>query len=180
MSNLDNPINSCRLVSVSPYRHSLRDERIVILNRPLVEAEFDMVRAFVRRLERNDLRLRFGNPRDFDDEGTLRRAFDIKARAGEIVWSLDEAAAISGIAHCVRLSQKEAEIGLIVRSDLKRLGIGEYLLREVIVRSAKRGLKILSGWAFRDNRAMLRLAAKIGGVCRLANLQSVEWTYEID
>jgi len=41
-------------------------------------------------------------------------------------------------------SQSEAEVGLIVRSDLKRRAIGEFLLRRMLGRSAIQGLKTLS------------------------------------
>ena len=45
-----------------------------------------MMRTFVRRMEREDLRLRFGHPFDVQDQATLRRLFDVKAGAGEMAW----------------------------------------------------------------------------------------------
>ena len=66
------------------------------------------------------------------------------------------------------VSRSEAEIGLIVRSDLKRLGIGEFLLREMLARSARQGLKTVSALVLWENSVMLRLATKIGCVRREA------------
>lgn len=139
---------------------------ITVIERPLHEAEWDMVRAFVRRLGREDLRLRFGHPLDLSDEPTLRRVFDIKAGSGEISWLRDEAAVIAGLAHRVMVTRAEAEAGLIVRSDVQRTGIGEFLLREMLARSTRQGLETLSGLVLLENRAMLRLAAKVGFVPR--------------
>jgi RimJ/RimL family protein N-acetyltransferase len=159
--------------------HSSRAKRITLLDRPLVEAEWDMVRRFVRRMEREDLRLRFGHPLDLCDEITLRRAFDIKAGVGEISWLLDETAAIAGLAHRIMVSRAQAEVGLIVRSDLKRTGIGELLLREMLARSAQQGLETLSGLVLSENRAMLRLAAKIGFAPRQVCAFTAELTLEL-
>jgi acetyltransferase len=145
-----------------PFSAARRLGEITVLDRPLAGAEWDMVRTFVRRLNREDLRMRFGHPLNFDDEGTLRRAFDVKAGSGEMLWISDQAATIAGLAHRVMLSPMEAELALIVRSDLKRQGIGEFLLRKTLARSARQGLTTLSASVLRENRAMLELAAKIG------------------
>jgi len=163
----------------SSYRHSSGAERITVLDRPLVEAEWTMVRAFMRRMEREDLRRRFGHPFDFEDEVTLRRFIAVKTGIGEIAWVADESAAIAGISHRVMVSRSEAEIGLIVRSDLQRVGIGEFLLRQMLSRSARQGVKTLSGLVLWENRPMLRLAAKIGYVPRELSAWTVELAFEV-
>lgn len=141
---------------------SLQGRQIVVRARPLLESEWESVRAFVRRLQRQDIRNRFGHPVDLTDGPTLRRFFDIKHVPGDIAWVTDDEGAISGIAHRMLLSAREAEIGLIVRSDLKRRGIGELLLQDLLERSARDGLKMLDAFVLRENRAMLGLAAKVG------------------
>jgi len=163
----------------SPYRRSFPDERITVRRRPLVEAEWNMMRAFMRRMERDDLHQRFGHPFDFEDEITLRRFIDVKPGIGEIAWVLDDAAAIAGVSHRIMVSRSEAEVALMVRSDLKRLGIGEFLLRDMLVRSARQGLETLSGLVLRENRAALRLAAKIGYVPREVCALTVELALEV-
>ncbi len=163
----------------STDRRWLAEVRTTILDRPLLEAEWDLVRAFVRRSRHEDLRLRFGSPRNFQDEAILRRTFDIKAGNGEVVLLFDEAAAIAAIAHRIVVSRTEAEIALIVRSDLKRRGIGEYLLRQALVRSAEQGLRTLTGMVLWENRAARRLAAKIGFAPRQACAWSLELAFEL-
>jgi acetyltransferase len=151
----------------------------IVVVRPLSEGEWDLVRAFVRRMTPEDLRLRFGHPIDFNDEATMRRFFDIRPKTGEIAWVVDETAAIAGISHRIMVSPEEAEIGLIVRSDRKHRGIGECLLRAMLGRSARQGLKALSAVVPRENRALLRLAAKIGYAPRAANGPSMELVFEL-
>jgi acetyltransferase len=72
------------------------------------------------------------------------------------------------------ISSAEAEIALIVRSDLKGFGIGEFLLRGVIARAARQGFTTLVASILRDNRPMLRLALKAGCVMREAQGDTVE------
>lgn len=154
-------------------------EGLVVIGRPLLAAEWDSVRAFVARLERDDLRGRFGCPFDVGDEATLRRFFDVRAGIGEMTWALDEAGAIAGLGHRVMISQSEAEIALIVRSDLKRRGIGECLLRDMLARSAKEGLQTLSALVLWENRAALNLARKIGFVPREVSAPAIELTFAV-
>ena len=136
--------------------------RTIVLTHPLSEHAWAMIRAFVGKTDREDLRLRFGQSLDFADAATLKRFFDIGGSAGELVCMLDEAGDISGILHRVLTSPCEAEIALIVRSDVKRTGIGEKLLRTALSQAAEQRLQTLRALVLRENAAMLRLARKIG------------------
>jgi GNAT superfamily N-acetyltransferase len=161
----------------APYRIPFRYGRIEIVGAPLTEMQWYALRVFVQRTKREDLRLRFGTPLAFDDEFTLRRAFGIKA-GGEMIWSLEEDGAVAGIVHRVMVSPGEAEIALIVRSDLKGFGIGEFLLRTVIARARRAGLSTLSASILRDNWPMLRLAMKVGCAPRQAHADTVEIVFQ--
>ena len=163
----------------APYRIPFRYDRIQVISGSLREAQWDKVRGFVRQTSREDLRLRFGHPLAFDDEFTLRRAFGIKS-GGEMLWSLDENGAIAGICHRVMTSPQEAEIALIVRSDVKGFGIGEFLLRAVLKHAARQGLKTLHASVLRDNAPMLRLAMKVGCVFHEAHGETVEIAFTAD
>jgi len=161
------------------YRIPFRYDRLKIVRWPLSDAQWEQVRAFVRQTEREDLRRRFGYPLAFDDEFTLRRAFGIKA-GGEMLWSLDAEGAIAGICHRVLIRPQEAEGALIVRSDLKGFGIGEFLLRAMLKHAARQGLKTLHASVLRDNAPMLRLAMKVGCVLRAAHGETVEIAFSVD
>src|SRR5271163_3298202 len=114
-----------------------------VVARCLGGSDWDMIRAFVQTIERNDLRLRFGLAIDFHDETSLRRYFGVNPNSGEIGWLLDERSSIAGISHRALVSQFEAEIALIVRSDLKRRGIGTRMLNSLIRRSTEERLQTL-------------------------------------
>jgi RimJ/RimL family protein N-acetyltransferase len=162
----------------APRRIPFRYDRLTIVRWPLGDTQWDKVGAFVRQTERDDLRRRFGYPLAFDDELTLRRAFGIKT-GGEMLWSLDQDGAIAGICHRVLISPQEAEIALIVRSDLKGFGIGEFLLRTVLKHAARQGLKALHASVLRDNTPMLRLAMKVGCMFTDAHDEAVEIAFNV-
>jgi len=165
--------------AAAPYRIPFRYDRIQLISGSLSETQWDGVRAFVRRTDREDLRRRFGHPLAFDDEFTLRRAFGIKS-GGEMLWSLGRDGAIAGICHRVLTSPREAEIALIVRSDLKGFGIGEFLLRAMLKHAARQGVHTLHASVLRDNAPMLRLAMKVGCVFREAHGEAVEIAFSVD
>jgi ribosomal protein S18 acetylase RimI-like enzyme len=145
----------------------------VVLTRPLSEAQWQKIRTFVGKTDRDDLRLRFGQALDFADDNTLKLFFDVGGACGEQVWALDDGD-IAGILHRVRTSPSEAEIALIIRSDRKRRGFGEKLLRTALVRAVEQNLTTLRAYVLRENSAMLRLALKVGFMPRKATGFSVE------
>ena len=153
--------------------------RAVVLTRPLTAAQWDLVRSFVSATSRDDLRLRFGQPLDLRDQATLARRFDIEEGKGELILMLDADGAIEGVLHRVGISPTEAEIGLLVRTDRKRNGIGKALLCKALSRAAGQRLKRLSAVILRENTPMLRLARKMGFALRLLSPQSVELEVEL-
>jgi len=147
-------------------RGGVRSGEIVVLDRALTADEWGMVRAFVRRTDREALRLRFGQAADFADDSTLKRFFGIKDKIGEMIWVLDEDGAVCGILHRVQISPTQAEIAVIVRSDRARRGIGRALLRTAVSRAASKDLKRLNALVLSENIVMLRLARSLGFVPR--------------
>jgi RimJ/RimL family protein N-acetyltransferase len=153
---------------------------IIVLTEPLSEAEWDLLRAFVRKTSRESLRGRFGQAADFTDDQTLKRLFAIKGRRGEMICMVEEGGAVCGIVHLVELSPTHAEIALIVRSDRARRGIGEKLLRVALGHAARRHLNRLSAFVLHENIPMLRLARKVGfAPCKSLGL-TVELEFDLD
>jgi acetyltransferase len=172
-----------RLVAVEPFGSGavggVDAKRAITLSRPLSEAQWEKIRTFVGRTTRDDLRLRFGQPLNFADDVTLRRFFGIGGACAEQLWALDDAGEISGVLHRVRTSPVAAEIALIVRSDRKRRGVGESLLRAALARAAAQHLTTLRAYVLGENGAMLRLARKVGFVARTRTGFSVELEFNL-
>lgn len=154
------------------------DASIAVRDRPLTASDWRLMLTFLRRIHRDDLRRRFGHPFDIDDETTARRFFDVRA-GGEVSWAMDAAGAIAGVTHRVMVSPDEAEIAVLVRSDCQRRGIGQFLITALLRRAERQHLKTLYAVVQRDNRAVLRLAAKIGYTCRTSAALTVELVFDL-
>lgn len=70
---------------------------------------------------------------------------------------------ILGVARaCVDPDNDVAEFAVLVRSDLKRQGLGTLLMRKLIRYCRERGTRELRGDVLSDNLAMLHLASALG------------------
>ena len=117
--------------------------------RPGDEAAYS---RFEQRLDPEDIRLRFGQP----VRPRERRAHDL-AIGGEEFIALDREGEIIGAARLV-----DGEVALIVRSDMKRRGIGTALLGRIVERANETGIPELRAIILSENRPMLRLACQAG------------------
>jgi len=129
--------------------------------RPPSPADQEAYCAFAARLEREDLRLRFAGLVKLDCE-------DLRIQLLAIDHTQHEAlAAFAGgemlaIAHLVRTAPATAEFALIVRSDLKRHGLGRVLLARLVAHACRLGLRALTAQILGENLPMLRLAREVG------------------
>jgi L-amino acid N-acyltransferase YncA len=118
--------------------------------------------GFGARLDRGDLRLRFAGPVKVDGP-----VFDAQFRSVdhdrmEAFAAVDADGKMLGIAHLARTGSAVAEIALIVRSDLKRRGLGGLLLDRLLRHAEALGLSELTAQILFENHPMLRLAAEAG------------------
>ena len=125
--------------------------------RPPSPADHPAYCAFAARLEREDLRMRFAGLVKLDCE-------QLRAQLLSIDHSQHEALAVFAggemlaIAHLVRTAPGAAEYALIVRSDMKRRGLGRVLLARLIEQACRLGLRTLTAQILSENLPMLRLA----------------------
>jgi len=129
--------------------------------RALSLADWDAYVAFVGRIERNDMRLRFAGTVKLD-ASRCRRFLDIDHDHEEAFAAFDDKGAMLGVARLVRTSANEAEIALIVRSDRKRRGVGGLLLDRLIRHADAAGVGVVTGEVLYENLAMLALARRAG------------------
>jgi acetyltransferase len=74
----------------------------------------------------------------------------------------DGASEILADARAHATSSATAELGLLVRSDLKGMGLGAMLLEGIIGSCRRRGLSLLEADVLHENERMLQLARKYG------------------
>jgi acetyltransferase len=121
-----------------------------------------LLRNFVSRLRPDDVRLRFAGPRRLESDEEIAGAFQCDCPDSEMIWALAADGALAGIASYALVGTSRLELSLIVRSDLKRRGIGFRLLEEVKARAQQRQISILCGLVLWENLPMRALARKSG------------------
>jgi uncharacterized protein YjiS (DUF1127 family) len=117
---------------------------------------------FARLLHPEDIRLRFGRPVALGDSDTFRRLFGLDNGKIETIAALDLSGQILGLATVAWVRPGEAEIGLIVRSDLQRRGLGATLLAHVIRNARAAGFRVLLADIGYGNLAVRRLVQRFG------------------
>jgi acetyltransferase len=129
--------------------------------RPLSPADHPAYCAFAAKLGHDDLRLRFA--------GLIKIDCDV-LRAQLIALDHTQSEALAGfaggemlaIAHLVRTAPDTAEFALIVRSDLKRRGLGRVMIARLVEQACRLGLRVLTAEILTENMPMLRLAREAG------------------
>jgi len=134
----------------------------IVVKRMLTDEDWRLIHDFVQHTDPTDIWFRFGTIGRIHEAATIKRLFDVNPDGGEMLWLFDENLAVAGIGHRGRISQIETEIALIVRSDMKRTGVGTRLLNCLIRRSIEQGCTSIIASILRENIPMLRLARKFG------------------
>jgi GNAT superfamily N-acetyltransferase len=81
-----------------------------------------------------------------------------------------------GVARLVATSRTTAELSVVVEDGWQRQGLGRRLLDGLVSRARARGIQRISGSAFADNRAALRLTQRAG---RLLDVQIEDGVVEL-
>jgi len=176
-------MNTATQLGIAPYPSELQERiehrgRSLVL-RPIRAEDAAQHRQFLSRISAQDLRMRFfGGVRelpesdlahfthiDYDREMAFIAVRDDGAEAGEIL----------GVARaCARPGNHAVEFAVLVRSDLKRQGLGTLLMRKLIRYCCERGTRELWGSVLAENTAMLELARSLGFRTRARELNVEE------
>lgn len=135
-----------------------------ILLRPIRPADEHLYAALIAKQTPDDLRMRFLTPNPDLSHKLIARLTQIDyAREMAFVAIGQTSGELLGISRLSADPEYErAEFALVVRSDLKRRGLGRRLLQHLIDYASSEGLKELYGSVFKENAAMLRLCAELG------------------
>lgn len=158
-------------LAIRPYPKELEEvftleDGMEILFRPIRAEDEPTLKAFVDRQTSEDLRLRFFNAaHTFDHEDMANfTQLDYERQMAFVACVLTEGQwEIIGVVRTTTSPDNEdAEFGMMVRSDMKKMGIGRLLLEKMIRYTKSRGSKYLISETMRENTAMQALARRVG------------------
>jgi acetyltransferase len=142
---------------------TLRDARTIFV-RPVRPEDEEIFLQFFRRVSDEDLRLRFFAPvRDFSHAFLARLTQLDYARAIAFV-AIDPASGemMGAVRIHADANHETGEYAILMRSDLKGLGIGWELMRLMIEWARAEGLHLIEGQVLRENVTMLDMCRSLG------------------
>src|SRR5690606_2293972 len=139
-----------------------QDRRMFV--RPVRPEDEQMFLEFFSRVSDEDLGLRFFSAvRHFSHEFIARLTQLDYARSIALVASdPDNGGMLGAVRLLADANYERGEYGIMVRSDLKGLGIGWQLMRIMIEWAGSIGLKAVDGQVLRENVTMLAMCQQLG------------------
>lgn len=116
--------------------------------------------GFFSHLAATDIRHRFGHL--VSAEAGLR-LITLPNRHGSAIFGAFDGDALVGVANLAKDDTGQAEVALLVRSDRKRQGIGQALLRTALCQATREGLPVY-GLVQPSNAAIIGLMRRLGFV----------------
>jgi RimJ/RimL family protein N-acetyltransferase len=128
--------------------------------RPLMGLEWADWWQFFSHLAPSDIRYRFG--RLVSVEAALR-LLTLPNRYGSVIFGAFCSEGLVGVANLAKDDMGQAEIAILVRSDWKRQGIGEALMRAMLCQASRERLHVF-GIIHPSNSAIIGLMRRFGFV----------------
>jgi acetyltransferase len=163
-------------LAIRPYPRELEETVRLpsgreVFVRPIRPEDAPAHRAFIAHVTPEDLRFRFlGVIRDVPPSEMARltqidydREMAFIAIASNVAGYPETLAVVRTVANPDRT---QADFAVLVRSDMKRTGLGSVLMRKMISYCQDRGVHEIVGEVLADNQAMLSLTAKLGFAVR--------------
>jgi acetyltransferase len=157
--------------AIRPYPEELvedwvwKDQPLTL--RPIRPEDEPQHRAFLERLDPEDIRMRVFHSRRSIEHSELARLTQIDY-AREMAFIATRARPDGGeetlgaVRVVIDPDNRDAEFGVIVRSDCKGGGLGRRLMRKMIGHLRGRGTLRMVGTVLRENTGMLELARALG------------------
>ena len=136
------------------------------LFRPILPEDEPLLQQFIARVTKEDLYYRyFSEINEFthDDLANMTQIDYDREMAFVAVYGSGDETEILGVTRAISDPDNiDAEFAVLVRSDLKGLGLGGRLLDKLINYTRAHGLLRLNGITMPNNRGMIALARKLG------------------
>jgi acetyltransferase len=158
-------------LAIRPYpreleEHVILKDRSQALFRPILPEDEPLLKAFILKVTKEDLYYRyFSEINEFthEDLANMTQIDYDREMAFVAVHIVNEKSEIIGVTRAVSdPDNTDAEFSVLVRSDLKGLGLGRRLLDKMINYAGEHGLQRLTGITMPNNRGMITLARKLG------------------
>jgi acetyltransferase len=131
--------------------------------RPIRPVDARLYPRFLERVTETDLYMRFRERFQTLPNELLIRLTQLDYDRDIAFVALEEAGDLAGIArYAADPDGVHAEFGLLVRSDLKHMGIGRALMEQLLAYARAHGVGELFGITLRENTAMLTFAERLG------------------
>lgn len=142
-----------------PSWHGIR-----LMVRPVRPEDEGLYREFFRHVTEDDLRLRFFAPvKEFSHTFIARLTQIDYARAMAFVaLNEDSGEMLGGVRLHSDANHETGEYAILLRSDLKSLGLGWLLMKTMIEYASAEGLRVIEGEVLRDNTTMLAMCGELG------------------
>lgn len=158
-------------LAIRPYPREL-EERVVLkdgsqtLFRAILPEDEPLLKAFILKVTKEDLYYRYFNEiNEFthEDLANMTQIDYDREMAFVAIHTVNDKNEIIGVTRAVSDPDNiDAEFSVLVRSDLKGLGLGRRLLDKMITYAAEHGLQRLTGITMPNNQGMITLARKLG------------------
>lgn len=168
----ESAVTGRRRLSIRAYPSRLEEEvstenGLKFVARPIRPEDEPEHKKFLESLSPDDIRFRFfGLVREFPHSQLARfTQIDYDREMAFIATRLDEAGKPEtlGVVRAVTDPDNDrAEFAIVVRSDMKSLGMGRALMVKMIRYCQERGNSVMVGQVLPDNRPMLALATALG------------------
>ncbi|WP_417666512.1 bifunctional acetate--CoA ligase family protein/GNAT family N-acetyltransferase [Roseibium sp.] len=156
-------------LAIAPYPQEWEDTLLLkgdrkVFVRPVRPEDEDLFKDFFEAVEPEDLRLRFFAPvRDFSHKFLARLTQLDYARAMAFAAIEPETGKLLGV---VRLhadpDHRTGEYAIMVRSDLKGVGLGWALMKLIIRYARADGIETIKGEVLKENTSMLAMCQSLG------------------
>lgn len=134
--------------------------------RPILPEDEPLLKAFILKVTKEDLYYRyFSEINEFthEDLANMTQIDYDREMAFVAVRHFNEISEIIGVTRAVSDPDNiDAEFSVLVRSDLKGLGLGRRLLEKMINYTTEHGIQRLTGITMPNNQGMVTLARKLG------------------
>lgn len=158
-------------LAVRPYPQQL-EESVILKNetrclfRPILPEDEPQLRRFIGRVTKEDLYYRYFseiNEFNHEDLANMTQIDYDREMAFVAVQSDAGTDIILGVTRAISdPDNHDAEFAVLVRSDLKGIGLGRRLLEKLIAYSRAQGTRRLNGITMPHNQGMIALARKLG------------------